>query len=276
MKNAGEMANLLKWFKQYALKIAWLIAMCAVVLLVVLRCNGNETATAVTPQLADELQCINQQQLQRVDYEGFRVYYNAAWHLPACVTYELTISESQGTRPRNDNWFTDDSVAGCAASTDYRGSGYDRGHMAPAGDLKWSDQAINQSFSMANACPQSHSLNEGGWQKLEEKVREWVQRDSALIVITGPIVEQGDTAAIGASRVRVPGAFYKIVLAHRVHPMRVAAFVYPNATCNGALQDYAVTVREIERLTGIDFFEALPRDEQDQIETTVNLNPWLN
>ena len=270
--------KVLEWVKQWWLKAAWLAAAVAAVVFALLRCGGQEAddMAEVPAALTDSLQQVYAAGLQRVDYKGFRVYYNARWHMPACVAYELTLDESLGSLPRGKDWLVDDTVKGCAATSAFKGSGYDRGHMAPAGDMRWDTLAMKQSFMMTNICPQDHSLNEGDWNRLEEKVREWVQRDRALIVLCGPIVSRGDSLALGEDRVRVPGAFYKIVLAHRASPMRVAAFIYPNKAGERGLQDRAVTVREIERLTGLDFFKALPRDEQDRLETRINLNPWIN
>ena len=266
--------NIKSWFGRWGVKVAWLAAVVAVIAVAIVRCNHSKPAS-VSSAMTDSLQCISVDGLQRLDYCGFRVYFNSQWHLPACVAYELTLTEAAGTHPRHNSWIADDSVTGCPGVDDYKNSGYDRGHMVPAGDLKWSEQAMTQSFTMTNACPQNHALNEGGWAKLEEKVREWVMRDSALVVLTGPIVGKADTATVGPSRVRVPGAFYKIVLAHHAHPMRVVAFIYPNRPCERRLADYNVTVRDIEQRTGINFFQCLPQEEQDRLETTRNLNPWL-
>lgn len=262
--------------RRWGLQAAWLVMVVILVVACLVRACADDKADVVSRGLTDSLQCITSPSLQRVDYTGFRVYFNPSWHMPACVTYEITRKEAQGNLPRAKHWIQDGRVAGCASSRDYVNSGYDRGHIAPAGDLRWSEKAMRQSFTMTNVCPQSHLLNEGGWGRLEEKVREWVNRDGRLIVIAGPVVAPSDTIAIGETRVRVPGAFYKIVLAHDARPMRVAAFVYPNRECDGHLNEYATTVRHIETLTGLNFLEALPQDEQDRLETTVNLNPWLN
>lgn len=270
--------KIMECVKQWWLRAAWLAAAVAAAVFALVRCGGHaaDNGCEVSAALADSLQQVYAVGLQRVDYKGFRAYYNARWHMPACVAYEITLDESQGTLPRAKDWSVDDTVRGCAATSAFKGSGYDRGHMAPAGDMRWDTLAMRQSFMMTNICPQDHSLNEGDWNRLEEKVREWVQRDRALIVLCGPIVSRVDSLMLGEDRVRVPGAFYKIVMAHRASPMRVAAFIYPNTPGQRPLLDRAVTVREIERLTGLDFFKALPRDEQDRLETRVNLNPWLN
>lgn len=256
--------------------LLWIIVVAIIIAVTISKQEQTAAKHEITPSLTAQLQLVSKEGLQQVNYDGFTVYFNEQWHLPACVAYELTDAESQGSFPRKDNWATDDTVKGCPVTADYRYSGYDRGHMAPAGDLKWSEKALRQSFYLTNACPQNHSLNEGAWNKLETKVREWAQRDSALIVLTGPIVSKRDTKTVGETGIRVPGAFYKIILAHHENPMRVIAFVYPNERNNGDLASHATTVRDIEHRTGINFFECLPQEEQDSLETAIYLNSWLN
>ncbi len=210
---------------------------------------------------------------ERLEYCGFTVYFNRRWHLPWCVAYELTRSETNGGEQRYGSFETDSAVAGCARPWDYTGSGYQRGHMAPAADFKWSARAMRESFKMTNVCPQSGLLNSGGWSRLEEKVREWARRDSALIVATGPIVDKGHRCIGGG--VAVPRAFFKVVLAPHSTPMRAIGFIYPNAAAPGRLQRYAVSVDSVERATGLDFFGSLPPEVESEVESTCNLNPWL-
>lgn len=254
--------------------IIWAIVMLVIIIVSLFDNHDNNDATTLQP--ADSLLVINCDGLQQVNYCGFTVYYNKRWHLPACVAYEITDAETHGKLPRTDNWKSDDTVKGCAQVADYVHSGYDRGHMVPAGDLKWDKTAMEHSFYLTNACPQNHSLNEGAWNKLENKVREWARRDGSLIVMTGPIVTRGNTSTIGRSHVRVPSSFYKIILAHHETPMRVVAFILPNEDANKDLASHATTVRNIEHLTGINFFETLPTAEQDRLETSVHLHSWLH
>ena len=164
---------------------------------------------------------------------------------------------------------------GCPSPQDYAGSGMDRGHLVPAGDLKWSPDAMRQSFLLTNVAPMHKALNEGGWAKLEEKVREWTVRDSALLVFTGPVVSDGDTT-LASGQVKVPSAYFKVILAPCVRPMRAIAFIYPNGHSGGRLSQYAVSVDEVERRTGLDFFPTLPAIEQQRLESTVNLNAFTN
>ena len=209
----------------------------------------------------------------KVVYRGFTVYFNSRFHIPNCVIYELTGKETEGEFPRYKNFLTDEQVAGCANPWDYTHSGYTRGHMAPAADMKWDREAMKESFYMTNICPQKAALNSGGWNKLEDKVRDWARRDSAIIVATGPVLSPG-MKTIGESRVAVPEQFYKVVLAPYATPLRAIAFIYPNGASKGAIKKYAVTVDEVEQLTGIDFFSALDDNEETDVEAHFNLLQW--
>ncbi len=209
-----------------------------------------------------------------VEYTGFNVSFNADLHIPNYVVYELTCSEVQGEEPRSNKFLCDERVKGCPTTTDYTGSGYDRGHMAPAADMKWSKQAMKESFYLTNICPQNHSLNSGGWKRLEEKVRAWADRDSAIIVISGPLLD-GPVSRL-ASGVAVPTGFFKVVLAPFVSPVRAIAFVYKNEGGQKKVELQATSVDEVEQLTGFDFFSSLPDDIETEIEKSSNYNEWNN
>ena len=208
-------------------------------------------------------------------YDAFDVHFNRERGIANCAAYELVDNELYGTAERPGEFMPDPGVKGCPTPADYAGSGMDRGHLVPAADLKWNEEAMRQSFYLTNVCPMHKALNEGGWTKLEEKVREWAARDSALLVFTGPVVNEGDTT-LASGRVAVPSAYYKVIMAPCVRPKRVIAFIYPNGHSGGRLQQYAVSVDEVERRTGLDFFPTLPADEQQQLERVLNLDAWLN
>ena len=231
---------------------------------------------SMTPMLCQRLQAVRlpaQCQNQAVRYCGFNVNYNARYHLPNCVTYTITSAKADGALERQGKFAADPSVAGCAGPDAYAGSGYQRGHMAPAGDMRWSARAMAESFLMTNVCPQSKSLNEGGWGKLEEKVREWARRDSVLIVITGPVLKPG-LKTIGNPRVAVPEQFFKVVMAPYATPLRAIGFIYSNKACGQGLEEYAASVDEVECLTGFDFFTALPPEVERRVEARYNLLQW--
>lgn len=210
-----------------------------------------------------------------VRYEAFDVHFNSERGIANCALYELVNNELYGTAERGNEFTADPGVKGCPLPEDYAGSGFDRGHLVPAGDLKWNGTAMLQSFLMTNVGPMHKALNEGGWAKLEEKVREWTARDSALLVFTGPVVSDGDTT-LASGRVKVPSAYYKVIMAPCVRPIRVIAFIYPNGHSGGRLQQYAVSVDEVERRTGLDFFPTLPPEEEQRLESPVNLGAWVN
>jgi endonuclease G len=185
---------------------------------------------------------------------GFAVGHNPEARTPAWVIERLGISSINGGIERTDNFRADpDLLVGRRAELDdYVGSGFDRGHMAPAGDLTWSLQAMTESFYLSNIAPQNPSLNRGTWAKLEEEVRKWVLERADLIVITGPVFGV-DSTVIGASPVRVPVAFYKVIF----DPFRREAigFVYPNSPpVSSAISDYQVPIEQIELTTGMVFF----------------------
>ena len=210
-----------------------------------------------------------------VKYSAFMVHFNSRHGIANCAIYELVNNELNGTVERSNEFMQDPGVKGCPEPQDYAGSGMDRGHLVPAADLKWDETAMRQSFLLTNVCPMRKTLNEGGWARLEEKVREWVLRDSALLVFTGPVVNEGDTT-LANGRVRVPSSYYKVVLAPCVRPMRAIAFIYPNGNSGGRLSQYAVSVDEVERRTGLDFFPTLPDQEQQRLESPVNLDAFTN
>lgn len=211
---------------------------------------------------------------QVVRYHGFTVWFNPVRHIPNCVTYSLTASQLQGGIDRHGNFWPDPAVAGCPSAQAYAGSGLERGHMAPAADMQWDSKAMAQSFVMANVCPQSKALNQGGWARLEQKVREWALHDSLLIVACGPVLEPG-LPTLGDEHVTVPRRFFKVVMAPFARPLRVIAFVYPNGPAGGSLERYATSVDEVEQLTGLNFFAALPHDLEQYVEARTSLSPWL-
>ena len=210
-----------------------------------------------------------------VRYGAFDVHFNSQRGIANCAVYELIRNELYGTAERSGEFLPDTGVDGCPSPADYAGSGMDRGHLVPAADLKWNEDAMRESFLMTNICPMHKALNEGGWAKLEEKVREWTMRDSSLLVFTGPVVSEGDTT-LASERVKVPSAYYKVIMAPCVRPTRAIAFIYPNGYSNGRLRQYAVSIDEVERRTGLNFFPTLSQEEQERLESKVSLDVWTN
>lgn len=211
---------------------------------------------------------------QIVNYDGMILSFNKDLHIPNWVAWELTATEVSGTFPRDDNFRGDDNVIGSAEKWDYSYSGYDRGHMAPAGDMKWSAKAMDESFYMTNMCPQAKSLNTGAWKRLEEKCRQWAEIDSAIIVICGPIVTDPINEYIGDSKVAVPQRFFKVILSPYIENPRGIGFIMPNAKVPGGMQAAAVSIDEVEQVTGYDFFSSLPDEVENDVESQCKFHYW--
>jgi len=199
-----------------------------------------------------------------VNYKAMTVNFNPSLRIPNCVAYELTatmvsMADAPGHETRkNYNYAHDPAVKGCPQNWEYRGSGYTRGHMAPAMDMRWDKTTMAQCFMMTNMCPQEQKLNNDDWRKLEERIHRWAKRDQRLIIFTGPIMGNSHLK-IGKDRadIAVPEAFFKVLYAPQ--QQRSIAFIYPNRACPGSYRNYAVTVQEVERRTGLTFPAAIPK-----------------
>lgn len=211
---------------------------------------------------------------QIIRHNGYTLSYNNEWRLANWVGYELTRDETDGPVERTD-WFDEDPmVKGVKVRhADYTHSGFDRGHMAPAADMKWDKQAMVESFYMSNICPQVHALNAGLWNTLENRVRTWARRDSAIVVVCGPIVPR-EYMTIGENRVAVPEYFYKAIISPYSTSPQGVAFIMPNEDIDEPLYKYAVTIDSVETVTGIDFFYNLPDSLENYIEQNINLKSW--
>ena len=207
-------------------------------------------------------------------YTGFTVSFNPSQHQPNYVVWELTAEKANGDEPRVSKFRADDNVLGCATLDDYRNSGFDRGHMAPAGDMKWDKQAMHDSHYLTNICPQDHALNGGRWGSLEAKCREWALKDSVLIIVCGPVLSDRMPRTIGESQIPVPERFFKVVLAPYAIPPRAIGFIMPNRVPEEGLETLAVSVDAVEEITGFDFFKCLPDDIENEIEAKANFRQW--
>ena len=211
-----------------------------------------------------------------LQYEGFYVSYNKEWLIPNWVSYELTAEETSGPYSRKGKDFQADPEVHFlqADGYDYRGSGWSRGHMAPAADFKWSDKAIAETFYYTNICPQDVQLNNRYWNTLENKVRFWANLFGSIYVVTGPIVDGHNTKRIGNHGVRVPDAFFKVILASSEGRWTSIAFIMQNTPEPRQLKDCATTVNEIETLSGFDLFYFLEDSIEEQVESMLDYKTW--
>ena len=223
-----------------------------------------------------EIPTIKEERSDRViTHKGYTVSYNYDWKIPNWVAYELTDHEVKGEVPRYDRFKPDPMVpqGETATTNDYKYSGYDRGHMAPAADMKWDEQVMRESFYLSNICPQNPNLNGGVWKDLEEQVRDLALQKGKIFVVCGPIVNDASTT-IGENKVVVPQAFYKVLLQENHGEIHTIGFVYENKSGRRPMSTYAMSVDEVEELTKIDFFPSLPDKIENKAESEVDFSKW--
>ena len=256
------------------------LAVLAIVLLVAWRINASErTDHPVVDVPGGELLKValpSGTPDQIVEYTGFIVSYNADAHQPNYAAWQLSEDKLENNASRKNVKFdVDRKVRGSAELADYKHSGFDRGHMMPAADAKWDDRAMNDSHYLTNICPQDHNLNGGAWATLEGNCRQWAARDSAIIIICGPVLTDIMTRSIGEERkIPVPERFFKVVLAPYDNPPRGIGFLMNNGQVNGGVQASAVSIDQIEAITGYDFFAALPDDIENEVEAQCAYHDW--
>lgn len=206
---------------------------------------------------------------------GYVASYNKTTLLPNWVAWHLTAERTEGSVKRSGVDFAEDTEVPEPRATDwdYYNSGYDRGHMCPAADNKWSKKAMEESFLFTNMCPQNGNLNRGDWNEMEMACRKWAKKYGDLYIVCGPILYKGKHKTIGNNKVVVPEAFFKVVLRTGDNPQAIG-FIYKNTSGNRPKDSYVNTVDEVERITGIDFFPSLPDDVEKNVEATADIANW--
>ena len=202
------------------------------------------------------------------------VSYNKDTKIANWVAWHLTNEHTDGPYKRNNIFFEDNVVPyPRATSQDYRGSGWSRGHMCPAGDNKWNETAMVESFSLINVCPQNANLNSGLWNSIEIDCRNWARRFNDIYIVCGPLFLNKDHEKIGENQVFVPEAFFKVVLCLNGKPKGLGVIVR-NTDGNKKRDLYYNSIDQVERITGYDFFPNLPDDVENEVEAYANVDEW--
>ena len=188
------------------------------------------------------------------------------------VAYSLTPTFINGIQKRASKFMADPNIKDAVGPSSYTKSGYDRGHLCPAADMKLNSVSMNETFYMSNMSPQAPSFNRGIWSKLEDKVRDWALQKNGVYVVTGPLLNK--SCGVVSKSITVPCAFYKIVFKQTKAGVEAIAFMLPNAGSSMSLSQFVVTIDYIESLTGIDFFVNLPDSEEEKFESRVLTNNW--
>ncbi|MCH2228776.1 MAG: DNA/RNA non-specific endonuclease [Crocinitomicaceae bacterium] len=210
-----------------------------------------------------------------VHHSCFSLMYNDSLEQAEWVSYKLTLDQVESGVNRTNDFREDTMIlSGSATLRDYAKSGYDRGHLAPAGSMKNSKRSMSESFLLSNISPQIPAFNRGVWKRLEEKVRFWVERYDSLFVITGPILDD-PIAVIGPNKVAVPSAFFKTIIAYKDDQVTGIAFLIPHSASSESLYSFATSIDQIEEIKGMDFYCKLNAENMKELEANESIKAFL-
>jgi endonuclease G len=209
-----------------------------------------------------------------VTHEHFMLSYNERFEQAEWVGYLLK-KEHLTYDDRKRPYFIEDPKVKTKSADwrNYKGSGYDRGHLCPAGDRRFSKQAYNETFYTSNISPQDRDFNAGVWNRLELQIRQWTKKYGALVVFTGGVLEQG-LDEIGEEGVDVPRCFYKVIARGGADNLKLIGFLMHGEESTKPLKQFTVSIDEIEKMTGIDFFEKLENETEAKLEREVITKNW--
>ena len=209
-----------------------------------------------------------------IQHTYFTLSYSETNRQAEWVAYNLTPESINGPQERTDNFRIDPKVRNNpVGSGDYSGSGYDRGHLCPAGDMKLNLTSMSETFYMSNMSPQNPSFNRGIWETLESRVRTWALEKNGVYVVTGPILKN-ICGTIKNGTISVPCSYYKIVFKDNGNEKIAIALILNNQGSSSSLKSFVTSIDNIEARTGIDFFSSLSDDVENKIESTINTSSW--
>lgn len=211
---------------------------------------------------------------QLVQHPFYSLSYSEEHEQAEWVAYSLTANQVVTTKFKRPYFSKDKKVQTKSAHyKNYKDSGYDKGHLCPAGDRKFSKEAHDGTFLMSNVSPQEHEFNSGVWNRLEQKTRFWATKYDGIYVVTGGVLEN-NLPTIGTEKVAIPNQFYKIILDYTKPEVKAIAFLVPHKDSNSALYSFVTSVDNIEALTRIDFFPELPDEIEDKLEASSSYKQW--
>ncbi|MCV9929384.1 DNA/RNA non-specific endonuclease [Flavobacterium sp. LS1R49] len=242
--------------------------------------NSNDIVNGISTQFSDDktefdyLPSSTTNQIVKHDY--YTLSYNEKYEQAEWVAYELKKDYVKNNSFKRPYFITDPKVTtGSADWRNYKQSGYDKGHLCPAGDMEFTKSAYDDTFLTSNISPQIHDFNDGVWNRLEQKVRYWAVKYDGLYVVTGGVLTDSKKT-IGKEKVLVPKYFYKVLLdqSNGNGEYKMIAFLVPNEKSDKPLYEFVVSVDSIEKLTGIDFFPALDDKIENNLEKSADYKSW--
>lgn len=255
----------LKW-TALAMSVAALVSSCATNTLKSPKANLEDqkrTSTFHIPKAKTEQVFVGR--------AGYYISFDSKNKIANWVSYILTQDHLENKLVERTNKFQTDTDLKSARPDEFEGSDYDRGHLSPAEDNRWSAKAMDDSFLMSNMVPQKPCVNRGSWKKIEGFVRKWAEKYKEIVVITGPI--STNAKKIPNTQISIPESFFKVIL-EKTDGMRAIGFVVPNECSKSDIKVFASSVNEVENLTGFDFFPGLSSEEERRVENKSNLDEW--
>ena len=211
---------------------------------------------------------------QIIHHQGYSLSYKEKYEQAEWVAYELKKSHLSKSKHKRPFFEIDLAVkTGAADWRNYKNSGFDRGHLCPAGDRRYSKEAHDETFLTSNISPQDHNFNAGVWNRLEQKVRYWARKYDGVFVVTGGVLNE-DMGTIGDEYVAVPNQFYKVLLDYNSGNPKMIGFLLPHRDSRKPLYKFVVSVDSIEKATGIDFFPNLEDTLERQLEASASYKAW--
>lgn len=207
-----------------------------------------------------------------ITHNSYTFSYAEDYEQSEWVAYTLTKNDFSNRDYKRPFFIEDNAVkTGSASWKNYKNSGYDKGHLCPAGDRKKDYEMYQETFLTSNISPQRHDFNDGVWNRLEQKVRYWATKYDGLYVVTGGVLSD-NLKTIGKEQVAVPNYFYKVLMTKKGDKM--IGFLVPHEASEKPLYEFVVDVDTIEKLTGIDFFPQLPDALENKFEKSSDYKGW--
>jgi endonuclease G, mitochondrial len=210
---------------------------------------------------------------QQIKHTLFTLSFNEGYELSSFVAWQLTPEQAKTTGTFKEKFTEDPLVStGTATPKDYKDAGFIMAQIAPPEDMFTSVQAVEETFLMSNVVPQKPAFNRYIWKVNENLVREWAKEGHTLYIVAGPVFTDAPFGTFGGNKVSIILRYYKAVL--DVHGERAIGFVFRNNASSGTPKSFAVSVDELEKITGMDFFTALPDDMEQKIESSADFSKW--
>ncbi|MFP5385086.1 MAG: DNA/RNA non-specific endonuclease [Bacteriovoracia bacterium] len=210
-----------------------------------------------------------------IQRKNYTLSYNEDHEVANWVAYELDHEKLQNCVKRRNNFRIDPDIStGSAAPEDYKNSGYDRGHLVPAGDMKHTREAMNDTFYYSNMSPQPPRFNQGIWARLEHLMRSWGIKYKSILLITGPVLKDNLPSIGVRNDVSVPEEYFKLILRKQGQSWEGIAFIMKTDVTSTDLRSYVTSIDTVERKTGIDFFKDLPDEVEEDVESKFNIKNW--